>query len=259
MNNFLDKSHFLLELETEKGALAIGLNKVFKGEFMRGSDTRAYCERPRHKTKISYDYFLGTYPITQEQWHAFGKAISYHEDIPVAPIEKVSWKSATKFCEKVTENAHANKIIPEDFVCRLPTEAEWEYAAWAGRSEYSEEEIEEQAWHVANSEFSVQEVGLRTANDWGFFDILGNVFEWVQDSCNYHDKTWFKDGNTLSPSYVDDIINPLETKGNNKISKGGCWFLKKIYCHPSARYINSIDSRYFNIGFRIVIGPDINK
>ena len=234
----------------------ITFKRIKKGDFLRGSNKHELCERPQHEACISKDFYLGIYPVTQDQWLSIAeKNPSFHKGENL-PVEKINWRDAIKFCEKLTEKEKEN--LPKGYLFRLPTEAEWEYACLAGKKKYTEEEVDKIAWFIKNSDFCSQEVGLKNPNDWGLFDMLGNVFEWVQDACDYHEVAWYKNKrNILSPSYKDKVKDPCEIKGSNRIAKGGCWFLTKKYCRPSFRYINSSDSKYFNLGFRVALAKKI--
>ena len=174
------------------------------------------------------------------------------------PVEKVSWTDVIDFCEELTERERDAGRLPEPYVYRLPTEAEWEYACRAGNPVDLPNEMEYMAWYYKNSNEESHEVGSKDANAWGFYDMHGNVFEWCLDSCDFREPTWYEKNYVLSPTYKDDVINPVSTTGSNRVAKGGCWLLDTDVCRASARYINPPDSRYFVMGFRLCLGEPVD-
>jgi formylglycine-generating enzyme required for sulfatase activity len=238
--------------------LEMPLKKIVPGSFYMGSDDGPYNERPRHRVNITRPYWIGLYPVTQSEFKiVMGKNPSNFSE-ERHPVEKVSWAAANDFCEKLTASEREAGNIPEPYVFRLATEAEWEYSCRAGREDDMIDDIDHVAWYYKNSNEQSHEVGLKEPNNWGLFDMQGNVFEWCLDCCDFKEPTWFEKGNILSLStYRDDMVNPLNKNGSNRVAKGGCWLLAPDVCRPSARYINPPDSRYFVMGFRVVLGEPL--
>ena len=233
--------------------IGLTLKKVLPGSFYMGSNDGPYNERPMHRVNMTRQFWMGLYPVTQEEFKlVMGKNPSNFPG-DRNPVEKVSWTSANEFCEKLTEMERENGSLPEGYVYRLPTEAEWEYTCRAGIEGDLIDDIDHIAWYYKNSNEESHEVGLKEPNNWGFFDMQGNVFEWCLDSCDFREPSWFEKGNVLTWTYKDDMVNPLHKGGSNRVAKGGCWLLAPDVCRPSARYINPPDSRYFVLGFRIVL------
>src|SRR5262249_55650772 len=150
--------------------------KIVPGSFLMGcssGDEQCYPEeKPAHRVVISHAFEIGKYLVTQSQYEpVFAVNPSYFHG-PKLPVEGVSWEDAQKFCEALT----AKK---DGYGYRLPTEAEWEYAARAGdaRSHYGN--LEEISWYRDNAGGSTHPVGGKKPNVFGLYDTLGNVWEWV--------------------------------------------------------------------------------
>ena len=169
-----------------------------------------------------------------------GSNPSHFKDCPNCPVERVSWNDVQEFIEKLNELTGKNY--------RLPTEAEWEYAAKGGEKTMGyryagRNNINFVSWYSVNSGNKTNPVGKKEPNELGLYDMSGNVWEWVND--------WF--GNyTNSPK--DNPIGP--DKGDFKIVKGGSWFGyiggSRVSCRGSDEPVN----RRSYIGFRIALSAD---
>ena len=164
-------------------------------------------EKPVHQVTLS-DYNIGQTEVTQELWLAvMGINPSYHVGDLQRPVEKVSWVDCQEF---ITE---LNRLTGRFF--RLPTEAEWEYAARGGnRSEgfkyAGSNDMDIVSWHSANSNNTTHPVGTKAPNELGLYDMTGNVWEWCND--------WY------SRYTGEDQIDPTGPEtGNNRVLRGGCW------------------------------------
>ena len=153
------------------------------------------------------------------------------------PVERVSWDDCQTFIKKL------NEMTGQQF--RLPTEAEWEYAARGGRKsqgcKYSgSNDVGLVAWHSVNSEKKTHEVGTKTANELGIFDMSGNVWEWCQD--------WFEDYS----SEAQDNPAGAET-GPFRVYRGGGWFDRAKSCRVLYRNYSPPDDGNNGLGLRLAL------
>ena len=233
------------------------------GEFDMGSNETARFadEGPIHSVKISNTYYMGKYEVTQKQWRDVMGTNPSNFKGDNLPVESVSWGDVQEFVNKLNQNEEANKY-------RLPSEAEWEYAARAGTTTiYSfgdaESKLGEYAWYSHNSGGKTHEVGQKKPNSWGLYDIHGNAREWVQD-------TWHKDYNSAptdgsvlewtqeedNSDYKDaliDIDSAWENGGSNSdhVLRGGSWGDSAKGCRSVYRF-NVADGRNYGNGFRLL-------
>ena len=195
-------------------------------------------EKPAHKVTLS-DYYIGKYEVTQEEWSAvMGNNPSYFKGANI-PVEQVSWNDCQEFIKKL------NELTGMQF--RLPTEAEWEYAARGGNKsrgyKYSgSNTIGDVAWYRDNSSSTTHQVGTKRANELGLYDMSGNVCEWCSD---WYSSSYY----SSSPS-----TNPTgPSTGSFRVSRGGYWDDIAISCRVSYRYYVNPDCRNYCIGFRLAI------
>ena len=218
---------------------------VPSGTFFMGSAEHqegSSKERPRHNVHISKPFYLGKYEVTQEQWLAvMGGANPSNFLSPKRPVDEVSWNDVQIFIARLN-------IREEHSTYRLPTEAEWEYAARAGNKTpycYGDNpegaRLAEFAWYEANSGKKTHPVGLLQPNGWGFYDMYGNVTEWVQDR---YDKHYY------SSSPEKDPAGPAT--GRKRVVRGGSWINQAYSCRSASRGYYSPDYTDSDFGFRIV-------
>jgi formylglycine-generating enzyme required for sulfatase activity len=213
---------------------------VKAGSFFMGSEPGVGedDERPRRHVTISQGFYLGKYELTQPLWElVMGENPSYSRDV-THPVETVSWNDTQAFIQKLNELKGTTGY-------RLPTEAEWEYAARAGTDTaffYGDDpsELDQYAWTASRERLRTQSVGQKQPNPWGFYDIYGNVWEWVQD--------WYaKDYYGVSPA--TDPQGP--DSGVNKSNRGCSWFNFAKYCRSANRSDNSPNYKHYYLGFRL--------
>ncbi|MDR1314301.1 MAG: formylglycine-generating enzyme family protein, partial [Deltaproteobacteria bacterium] len=183
--------------------------KIEPGSFTMGSGGGHSYERPRHRVNITRAFYIGKYEVTQSQYKAVtGTSPSKHEG-PDDPVECLSWDEASRFAQLVAVREGKSGF-------RLPTEAEWEYAARAGEDgEWpggSSRGLGSHAWYKANSGGRHHPVGQKEPNAFGLHDTLGNVWEYVAD--------WY-DAGYYRKSPADDPKGP--EKGMKKLFRGGAW------------------------------------
>jgi hypothetical protein len=189
-------------------------------------------ERPAHRVRIARPFALARYPVTQEQWErVMGYNPGFFKD-PLRPVESVTWEEACHFIRKLNRSEGADRH-------RLPTEAEWEYAARAGDSEAAAP-LERAAWFTENSGGESRPVGLKSPNAWGLHDMLGNVWEWVND--------WYGD---YPEEDQDDPLGPVE--GTDRVIRGGAWGSSRWNCRVYNRSVKGPGERSPLIGLRLVL------
>ncbi len=219
--------------------------KVPGGTFMMGdilgdNEYNKYDdEKPVHKVRLS-GFYLGKYPVTQEQWEAvMGNNPSRFQEGGDYPVEKVSWDDAKKFIVKLS------KMNDWRYAFRLPSEAKWEYAARSGgkKERYAEgDDIDAVAWYGDNSDDSTHPVGQKTPNGLGLYDMSGNVYEWCQD--------WYGEYSSYS---VKNPVGP--STGSRRVSRGGSWCHGARSCRSADRYGHSPGLRLNYLGFRLALSP----
>lgn len=206
-----------------KDGINIEMIKVEAGTFMMGATKEVKepykIELPAHEVLLTEDYYIGKYEVTQALWNVVMDSKYSTNDGDLLPKNYVSWNDCQEFIEKL------NKITGLKF--RLPTEAEWEYAARGGKKSkrylYSgSNNVLDVAWYDGNSSNKRHPVGTKQANELGIFDMGGNVSEWCQD-------LWGQYQN-------DSQINPLgSSAGTKHVLRGGNYFFDIRICYLSYR------------------------
>jgi formylglycine-generating enzyme required for sulfatase activity len=213
------------------------------GEFMMGSPDSdkgaGDDEKPQHRVRITRPFYLGKYPVTQEQWQAVMESNPSNFKGPKNPVESVSWEDCRRFCAMLNARSH-----PGGGGLQLPTEAEWEYACRAGsRTRYcfgdDESRLGEYAWYSSGQ---THPVGEKKPNAWGLFDMYGNVWELCQD--------WY-DGGYYAKSPTNDPKGPA--MGSNRVSRGGGWVYPAEFCRSA--YRNGPGTTNYAVGLRVSLVP----
>ena len=208
------------------------------GEFTMGSEEYDW-EKPVHTVNISKPFYLSVYQLTQREWETvMGNNPSDFEG-DNQPVENVSWNDVQEFIKKLNEKENTHKY-------RLPSEAEWEYAARAGTTtRYSfggdDSELGKYAWYDENAGDKTHPVGKKEANPWGLYDMHGNVWEWVQDE--WHDNY---DGAPDDGSAWEDGSGAL------RVFRGGGWLNSARNCRSAYRCNYVPGSRSHILGFRLL-------
>ena len=205
------------------------------GEFMMGSNDGSSDEKPVHKVKIEQAFYMGKFPVTQAQYKAvMGENPSSFKDSHNLPVESMTWKQAEVFCQKLSA------LLKNE--CRLPTEAEWEYACRAGTSTnywWGDSMDNNRCWYNGNSGSKTHPVDEKVnehTNPFGLCDVHGNVWEWC---CS--DKGSYGDGKEMR----------IATGGYSRLLRGGSWDSDTINCLSAYRRKRSIRDYYF--GVRVVL------
>jgi len=213
--------------------------RVEGGTFLMGSPEGEKDRRSdecQHSVTVR-SFSMGKYEVTQVQWRSvMGKNSSYHKNCDDCPVEQVSWNDVQAFIK--TLNGKSTK----DKQYRLPTEAEWEYAARGGNKAAGvtkiyagSNDIDGVAWYNGNSDSEPHPVGGKNPNDLGLHDMSGNVWEWCQDLYNAY------------PG-----CKAIDTGGRGRVIRGGGWNSAASDCR--AAYRNSREPAFRNrsVGFRLV-------
>jgi formylglycine-generating enzyme required for sulfatase activity len=201
------------------------------GEFMMGSESGSSDEKPVHKVVVK-SFYIDKYEVTQSEYEkVMGNNPSYFKN-PSAPVEQVSWNDAVAYAQKIGK--------------RLPTEAEWEYAARGGNKskgyKYSgSNSIGDVAWYDSNSSSKTRPVGTKEPNELGIYDMSGNVWEWCSD--------WYSD-TYYSSSPLTNPTGP--SSGTYRVLRGGSWVTDDIYCRVAFRVRSYPTYRLYSVGFRCV-------
>lgn len=232
-----------------KDSISIEMVKVEAGTFVMGATREGMRyekmdkkELPAHKVSLTKEYFIGKFEVTQLLWNTIMENNPSKNKGEKLPVEQVSWNDCQIFIAKL------NRITGRKF--RLPTEAEWEYAARGGNKSkgylYSGSDIaEDVAWYNAVSGRRIgsghsHKVGAKHANELGLFDMSANVYEWCQDF-------WVEYNN-------QEQIDPVgPQKGINHVYRGGSWYTDVYKCYPSWRDYGNPDLRRDDLGFRLAL------
>ena len=200
-------------------------------------------EKPAHEVTVS-GFAIGKYPVTQALWEAVtGENPSRFEGDPSRPVERVSWEDCREFIEELNARLGLPDASGRSF--RLPTEAEWEYAARGGNRSrgyrYSgSDDIVEVAWYGRNSNGTTHPVGEKGPNELGVYDMSGNVWEWCGD--------WY--GKYPSGAQV----NPTgPSSGSGRVLRGGGWSNNARFCRVSNRISYQPVIRSDDDGLRLVL------
>ena len=212
------------------------------GAFWMGSpdsDKEAYeSEKPRHRVRLTEGFWLAEKPCTQAIWKALGRRNLSEFKGAERPVEGVSWESIQKGLKALNER------LP-GFEARLPTEAQWEYACRAGTDTPRYGALDEVAWYSGNSGGETHPVGLKMPNPWGFYDMLGNVWEWCQDG--------LRDYSTQHSASIETPLGPIG-KGVYRVLRGGGWGLPARFVRAAYRVRYDPARRYSHFGFRLSRG-----
>ncbi len=208
------------------------------GTFVMGSpptEVGRYEDEFQHTVSLTREFLMMEHPVTQQQWRAVMGNNPSHFKTPggQCPVEKVSWHDVQAFIMKVQKR--------DGILYRLPTEAEWEYAARGGEDYVyaGSDDVSLVAWYKDNSGARTHPVGLKYRNGFGLYDMSGNVWEWVAD--------WF---GAYPREAVTDPLGPVS--GTHKVYRGGGWFNGAQNVRVADRLRAMPNRRHDDVGFRLV-------
>ncbi len=198
-------------------------------------------EKPIHPVKLD-SFYMAAIPVTQKLWQAVtGENPSSHQGDD-RPVEMVSWLDVNSFIERLNKRSQ--------MLFRLPTEAEWEYAARGGRLSEGyrytgSDRLRQVGWYNENSNLETKEVGQLRPNELGLYDMSGNVWEWCED--------WYAPDYYAACQRQGLIENPRDmTAGTSRVVRGGSYFDGAAYCRCAYRDGYGPVNRSDDIGFRLV-------
>jgi formylglycine-generating enzyme required for sulfatase activity len=241
---------------------AAAFAKISAGDFMMGIEDHGDNNDVPHLVKITRAFEMGKYEVTQVQWQALmgdNPSNFKGENSDNLPVENVSWDDVQGFIQKLNG-------LKDGYKYRLPSEAEWEYAARAGSKASYQQNLDGIAWTGNNSGLKElnsmdiwnsdrdnykkrltangcqpRAVGQKKPNKWGLFDMQGNVWEWCSD---WYDADYYLSSPEENPQGPDN--------GSQKINRGGSWYSQIDRCQIFNRSKDAPNTRLYNLGFRLV-------
>jgi formylglycine-generating enzyme required for sulfatase activity len=236
------------------GGVPLELVRIRAGEFVMGTEEGQGKddERPTHRVRIARDFYIGKFPVTQEQYLALmDNNPTRFDELPRNPVDNVSWDDVQEYCKRLQGHVRSSSSALSDRAVRveqvrLSTEAEWEYACRAGtQSLYAfgddKSDLPEYGWFLKNAGKSTQPVGQLAANAWGVHDMHGNVWEWCED--------------LYVANYLPaDVAGPQRPpSGDRRVLRGGSWSCYATDCRSASRHAAAPQHATPNYGFRVVV------
>ncbi len=238
-------------MERLPGSVELEMIAIPAGSFMMGSpdsDGKAFSsERPQHQVNVKA-FAIGKYPVTQAQYEAvMGSNPSHFQGNPNRPVENIGWHDAVEFCGQLST------LTGKQY--RLPSEAEWEYACRAGTTTpyyfgNDTSQFGDYAWFNKNAGVkllmfggSSQPVGRKKPNQWGLYDMHGNVWEWCKDK--WHDN--YAGAPNDGSAWLEG------SSSRRRVVRGGSWVNYPGFCRSACRFNFNPDLRYnLIVGLRVV-------
>ncbi len=244
--------------------LELDLVAVAAGTFNMGTDDGRPDEKPVHEVTISQPFWIGKYEVTNGIYRRFleasgyagegdttGSYLSHFDDelnsamaADEYPVAYVSWLNAKAFTEWLTARERRGGRLPNGYVYRLPTEAEWEYVCRVGGGPRKITDLSRHAWTGDNSGQKPHPVGNRSSNEWGIYDMQGNQWEFCYDFYAPY-----------SRKATTDPYGPAE--GVFRVMRGGSWRNAAELCRCTYRSSAARTETRANLGFRIVLAPPL--
>ncbi|MBP6601607.1 MAG: SUMF1/EgtB/PvdO family nonheme iron enzyme [Verrucomicrobiales bacterium] len=224
------------------------------GDFLMGSrsdEEDRSDDETQHRVTLTKGFWMAKTECTQGKWEAMmgtdvnrqkAKGDSYGDVTGEGanhPMYFVNWEDAQEYLTKM----NSQNALPSGWKWALPTEAQWEYACRAGTETKFAGDLDEIAWYSENSGSKTNPVGTKKPNDWGLYDMHGNVWEWCSDY--YGD---YASGSATNPKGA--------TTGSIRVGRGGGWFFIAAICRSAIRHGDSPEYRYDVLGFRLAAVPE---
>ncbi len=215
-----------------ENTLGMSFRLILPGTFTMGSPTEE--NETEHQVTLTSGFYMQTTEVTQKQWLDVMGGDNPSASCGIGdnyPVNNVSWNDIQNFLEAI------NAL--DDGIYRLPTEAEWEYAARAGSTTpyANDNTLDVMGWYSVNSGSTSHEVAQKTSNDWGLYDMHGNVWEWCSD--------WYG-------AYTGGETDPTgPLSGSYRVFRGGSWYCSAGDCRSAYRFLYFPGSRYGIMGFRL--------
>lgn len=240
--------------DARTNSLGMTFVAIAPGTFMMGSpedEPGRDDDETLHEVTLTKGYYMQTTPVTQGQWRAVmgDNPSSFHNCGDDCPVETVTWYDVQDFIKALNAKS--------DVTYRLPTEAEWEYAARAGSTTaFANGEIMEtgggydpvlyrMGWYRFNAKYKTHPVAQKDPNAWGLYDVHGNVWEWVADSYGPY---------PTSPVVDPPVVDPKDaSSGWTRVLRGGALHNDARLCRSAKRLYYPPDRRYYSFGFRLAL------
>ena len=221
---------------------------TFPKSFAMGRADGSDPERPVHEVSFAYKFEIARYEVPQNLWEAVMGTNPSTWKGNRNSVEMLSFDEAAAFCRKTTELMRAAKLIEENQVIRLPSEAEWEYAARAGTTtvySFGDDvaKLDEYGWHTGNAAGNDPPVGAKKPNAWGLYDVHGYLSEWCSDEWHENYEGAPGDGSSWTGS----------DPGPKRVRRGGSWRDEAVGLTSSYRVGEPAKSRDDAIGLRCVL------
>ncbi len=226
----------------------IGMVVLQAGKFLMGSPANEFGrsrDERQWTVTLSYPFLISDHEVTCGEYEKVMRTSPGDGGDPGLPAVSVSWDDAQEFCRQLTTLERKAGRLPAGEVYRLPTEAEWEYAARAGTLGPRHGVLDEIAWWAGNSGAEVQLPNGKLQNAWQLFDMIGNVSEWCLDRYGAYPENAGKD--------------PTGSKsGLSRVVRGGSWNDGEFTCRSASRDKAFPESQLPTVGFRIVRGRPVS-
>ena len=241
-------------IHVEGGTFMMGSDLGEDNECNTNDDYPALVQKPVHQVTLS-SFSIGRYEVTQEEWIAVtGRSLTEFKSDRM-PVKRVCWRDCQDFIKKL------NKLTGMDF--RLPTEAEWEFAARGGNEShgyrYSGSDcLDDVAWYNDNcmddeaesSEDGTHEVGKKFPNELGLYDMSGNVMEWCQDIYGEYDSSPQVNPTGPSSTFFKSLVS---SSGVCRVVRGGSWMNFAKGCTVTIRHFSAPGLRHAVVGMRLAL------